>query len=312
VISVARRGLQQATDTFCLMGLLLTTDDARTASFVANRIRAGALAPAVSPFAPIQIISTSPTGAVSPQPVTTPAQNIPFVTTPTVQVPWTADCFVYSPCRPLPCAGDCNNGALRTHADFAGGHQPLFSSCLACAGSTTQSMYFFTSTACANSANQDAANACCRLVQQDAVCWAFSDAGVAASDLSSIEAGAWTYRPPSINSPVPVQPPLTDGPRTCPHKHKNSPKGLLGLLGLLGLIPLCICCLLLLCCFIRRKRREGDVHFATFDAGASVLPAAGPPLATFAPATLPVGVGGPLAPFDPAACGPLGPGFPVL
>jgi len=56
----------------------------------------------------------------------------------------------------------------------------------------------------------------------------------------------------------------------CPTCPRGSKKGLLGLLGLLGLIPLLLCssllCLLLFC--IRRNKKERDVHFATFDAGA--------------------------------------------
>ena len=63
----------------------------------------------------------------------------------------------------------------------------------------------------------------------------------------------------------------------CPNTSK---KGLLGLLGLLALIPLflLLCCSLLICC-IRRKKTEGDVHFATFD------PHAAPMGGSIAPAT---------------------------
>jgi hypothetical protein len=65
----------------------------------------------------------------------------------------------------------------------------------------------------------------------------------------------------------------------CP---QSSKKGLLGLLGLLGLIPLLLC--LLLCCLclpmlMRRKKTEGDVHFATFD------PHAAPVAGSIAPGT---------------------------
>jgi len=77
----------------------------------------------------------------------------------------------------------------------------------------------------------------------------------------------------------------------CPTS--GSKKGLLGLLGLLGLIPLLLCslllCLLFPCC-IRRKKTEGDVHFATFD------PHAAPVVATAAPVATAVGV-------DPCAYG---------
>eukprot|EP01007_Sphenomonas_quadrangularis_P003455 NODE_688_length_1250_cov_1758.960866_g550_i0.p2 GENE.NODE_688_length_1250_cov_1758.960866_g550_i0~~NODE_688_length_1250_cov_1758.960866_g550_i0.p2 ORF type:complete len:341 (+),score=101.19 NODE_688_length_1250_cov_1758.960866_g550_i0:69-1091(+) len=76
---------------------------------------------------------------------------------------------------------------------------------------------------------------------------------------------------------------------------KGSPKGLLGLLGLLGLIPLLLCLLCLCCLLLRRKKREGDVHFATFDAQsapAALIPAPMPvpmaaplPCTTIAPAT---------------------------
>jgi len=56
----------------------------------------------------------------------------------------------------------------------------------------------------------------------------------------------------------------------CPNCHRSK-KGLLGLLGLLGLIPLILClCLLFLCC-IRRRKRQQDVHFATFDPAAANL-----------------------------------------
>jgi hypothetical protein len=64
--------------------------------------------------------------------------------------------------------------------------------------------------------------------------------------------------------------PVGAGTATCPTCPDGSKKGLLGLLGLLGLIPLLLCssllCLLIFC--IRRNKKERDVHFATFDAGA--------------------------------------------
>jgi len=51
----------------------------------------------------------------------------------------------------------------------------------------------------------------------------------------------------------------------------GSKKGLLGLLGLLGLIPLLLLLLLLLLCCLRRRKRQQDVHFATFDPAAANL-----------------------------------------
>jgi hypothetical protein len=54
----------------------------------------------------------------------------------------------------------------------------------------------------------------------------------------------------------------------------DSKKGLLGLLGLLGLIPLLLCISLICClllCLCRRKKTEGDVHFATFDPHAAPI-----------------------------------------
>lgn len=56
----------------------------------------------------------------------------------------------------------------------------------------------------------------------------------------------------------------------CPSCN-TSKKGLLGLLGLLGLIPLCLLLLLCCLCFLRRKKRQQDVHFATFDPAAANL-----------------------------------------
>jgi len=56
----------------------------------------------------------------------------------------------------------------------------------------------------------------------------------------------------------------------CPNCNRSK-KGLLGLLGLLGLIPLLLCLLLLCLCMIRRRKRQQDVHFATFDPAAANL-----------------------------------------
>jgi len=56
----------------------------------------------------------------------------------------------------------------------------------------------------------------------------------------------------------------------CP-SCSSSKKGLLGLLGLLGLIPLLLLLLLCLLCCLRRRKRQQDVHFATFDPAAANL-----------------------------------------
>ena len=79
--------------------------------------------------------------------------------------------------------------------------------------------------------------------------------------------------------------PFGSGVSPCPECPEGSKKGLLGLLGLLGLIPLILCllCCSLLLCLIRRKKKERDVHFATFDAGA---PAVLAPCAEVAPIVL--------------------------
>lgn len=85
------------------------------------------------------------------------------------------------------------------------------------------------------------------------------------------------FRPNGFNGFAAFVGPVTPGfintfyvSTVCPECDGGSKKGLLGLLGLLGIIPLVLCsllcCLCLLC--IRRRKTEGDVHFATFDAGA--------------------------------------------
>jgi hypothetical protein len=75
----------------------------------------------------------------------------------------------------------------------------------------------------------------------------------------------------------------------CP---SSSKKGLLGLLGLLGIIPLVLClllCCLILPCFCRRTKREGDVHFATFDPHAAPIAGSVAPGSCMAPS-----IGGPM------------------
>eukprot|EP01007_Sphenomonas_quadrangularis_P003396 NODE_664_length_1259_cov_864.961157_g527_i0.p1 GENE.NODE_664_length_1259_cov_864.961157_g527_i0~~NODE_664_length_1259_cov_864.961157_g527_i0.p1 ORF type:complete len:196 (+),score=75.26 NODE_664_length_1259_cov_864.961157_g527_i0:459-1046(+) len=93
---------------------------------------------------------------------------------------------------------------------------------------------------------------------------------------------------------------------------KGSPKGLLGLLGLLGLIPLLLCLLCLCLLLLRRKKRERDVHFATFDAAPAPAGLVAPPLP-------PPMMGPPIcaAPMVAPACAgamtcPAEPGYPLM
>jgi len=81
----------------------------------------------------------------------------------------------------------------------------------------------------------------------------------------------------------------TTGCPSCSH----SKKGLLGLLGLLGLIPLCLLLLLCCLCLIRRRKRQQDVHFATFDPAAANLAL---PASHIAPPCASVPFAGPGAP----------------
>jgi hypothetical protein len=260
---VARRGLRQATLTFWKTTIFATTKLLATAQFLANAVRGGELAPFVNAFSGIRISYTDGTGTTSNVPFVGPSAAAPIASWPSPQASWTGSCEVYGTCRSGGCVGTCSNLVIRRVSDFAGGAD-ILCSCKTCEGSVILTQYYFVSFLCGGAGDQTSADTCCRLVMQDAVCWALSTPGFSQTDREQLQAGNWLYRPPSIGNPTP-RPVKTDGPTSCPNS-SNSSKGLLGLLGLLGIIPIVLCCLLLLLCLIRRKKREGDVHFATFDA----------------------------------------------
>jgi hypothetical protein len=258
----AHRGLKQATLTFYLMTIFVTSFDSATVNKVANAVRAIEFWPLVSPFSAISLSWTDAAGQTSPVNFNNPSTSV-AIQGPSEKAPWTLACSVFGTCNELPCAAQCNNGPIRKVTTYSSGE--IACSCVTCEGNPKKTFYTFTSTACGGSADSTAADACCWNVMQDAICWAVETPGVLPGDLETIS--KWQYQPPSLGSLIPLAA-KTGGPQGCPSS-SNSSKGLLGLLGLLGLIPLLLCCCLLLLCLIRRKKREGDVHFATFDPNAA-------------------------------------------
>jgi hypothetical protein len=260
-ISPGRRGLRQATLTFYKTTIIATTKVLATALYLANAVRSGQLSPWVNAFSSLQIFEYDGNAIQQQVPFAAPADAIPISSWPSVQASWTGTTAVYGTCRAGGCVASCTNALIRRVTNFARGAE-ITCSCKTCGGSDGLTQYYFITLACASAADQQIADRCAYNVMQDVVCWARVQP-LAAADLDAIHDGAWSYRPASIGSPVP-QGVRSDGPRGCPSSSSSS-KGLLGLLGLLGIIPLALCCLLLLLCLIRRKKREGDVHFATYD-----------------------------------------------
>jgi len=274
-----RRGLKQATSVAWLQTVLIVTRELGTANWIVNQIRAGNLAPYINAFSAIIVRSFDENSDIFPQAVPPPSAAAPIANWPSPQAEWTGSCQVYGNCRAGGCASSCSNDLINRVSVFAGDADIacLCNLCGAVAGQVGLStQYFFQTFECGTLASQAAANECCRNVMQDAVCWALHNDEVAVADKAAIYDGRWTYRAPSIGQ-APPQLVRHDGPNDCPDDSSSS-KGLLGLLGLLGIIPLALCCLSLLLCLLRRKKREGDVHFATFDpnmAGAGTLPMGG-------------------------------------
>jgi len=289
-----RRSLRQAqfaTTIVYYMVLQVFSRDIVSTQTIANAIRNGQLATYVSPFSALGLTQYDVNGKPTTLPSSSPSSAEPSFVYPSPVAPWSGNCYVTGNCRQGPCSTGCNGGTVTKVTAYAPG--PLTCTCNGCGFNPVigvnnvqgLTQYFFTSAGCASSQTQAAATTCCRNVMQDAVCWAFSYPDVRSADRDSISYGQWVYRPPSVGSAVP-NPNLLNGPTSCPH-HSHSHKGLLGLLGLLGIIPICLCLLSLLLCCIRRKRAEGDVHFATFDPAASQLGPLPGPLGTPLPGPFP-------------------------
>jgi len=264
-IVISRRGLKQATSIAWLQIVTIVTRELLTAQYIVDQIRRGNLFPYINAFSAISVKACDEDQNVFPQAVPPPSASSPIATWPDVQAIWTGQCYVYGNCRRGGCASSCSNDAIGKVSAFS--DATITCLCNLCAsvvgqvGTATQ--YFFQTLDCGGLATQALANECCRNVMQDAVCWSLALDEVRVSDKASISEGQWSYRPPSIGvvGPAAVR---NDGPNDCPDSYSSN-KGLLGLLGLLGIIPIALCLLSLLLCLLRRKKREGDVHFATFD-----------------------------------------------
>jgi len=276
----SRRGLKQeiiyATSIPYLMRVLISTRTLTTANYVMNAIRAGTLTQyGISAFSSLALIYTNPAGKRTSLTVVPYTAANRISTWPNIGLAeWTGRCYIYGPCREGGCSSGCSNGQIvRTTAYSAG---DIFCMCNACAWSKLKhrTQYLFYSDKCVNSPTVADATTCCRNIMQDAICWLVAEPELLSSDYDSLSEGLWAFRPPNIGSAEPSKL-RYDGPTSC-SSGSSSPKGLLGLLGLLGIIPCCLCLLSLLLCCLRRKKREGDVHFATFDAGASCAPACAP------------------------------------
>jgi len=276
----SRRGLKQnilyATSIPFLMKVTIVTRSLSTANDIMNAIRAGNLNQyGLSAFSNILMISTNSAGRRTSLTVVPVAAAFNIAKWPQIPLAeWSGRCYVYGPCREGGCTSGCNNGQIVKTTEYS--TADIFCICNACSWSLKnhKTQYFFYSDKCATSGTKAEADVCCRNVMQDAVCWLVAQPELLESDYASLSEGLWAFRAPNIGSAVPDKL-VYNGPTNCPSS-SSSPKGLLGLLGLLGIIPCCLCLLSLLLCFLRRKKREGDVHFATFDAGASCAPACAP------------------------------------
>ena len=257
------------------MKVLIVTRSLTTANFLMNAVRAGTLNQfGLSAFASISLVFVNPAGKQTSLTAipTAAAKNI--AVWPNIGLAeWTGRCYIYGPCRTGICDSGCNNGQIVKKSAYSAAD--IYCLCNACGWSKKDphTQYLFYTDQCAKSLTVADAAACCKNVMQDVVCWLHEQPEFVQSDADTLAEGMWAYRAPNIGSAVPNALGY-DGPNACPSSSGSS-KGLLGLLGLLGIIPLCCCLLGLLLCCIRRKKREGDVHFATFDAAASI-PAVAP------------------------------------
>jgi len=123
--------------------------------------------------------------------------------------------------------------------------------CIACGQVAARQTSAFPAAYCQNQLTQAACNTCYSAILCSNIL------GLSSGLLSALSSGATCFCAATA----------TFGCPSC----GGSKKGLLGLLGLLGLIPLLLLCLLLLLCCLRRRKRQQDVHFATFDPAAANL-----------------------------------------